>query len=101
MRSGSFPASRRSACECHRPSAYPLARAVPIRHGPASRWHDPIDDWPVRADLPDGSVLFANNEEELMVIFREGKAAGLKGLDPHPNWGWPADWETLGRGTGE
>ena len=63
-----------------------------IQHGPATRFPDK-PDFPVTMYLPDGSMGIIRNEKDLQTAFKAAREGGMKGLEPHPNWGWKKDWD--------
>lgn len=62
-----------------------------LQHGPAVRFHEK-PDFPVTLFLPDKTVVRIGSEKELKQVMGAAKRNGVKGLEPHPAWGWGKDW---------
>jgi len=62
-----------------------------LQHGPAVRFHEK-PDFPVTLFLPDKTVVQIGSEKELKQVMGAAKRNGVKGLEPHPAWGWGKDW---------
>ncbi|WP_148214059.1 pre-toxin TG domain-containing protein [Desulfohalobium retbaense] len=62
-----------------------------LQHGPAVRFPEK-PDFPITMFLPDASVVEINNQRQLREVLVAAKRQGVQGLEPHPAWGWGANW---------